>query len=248
MTKHRTRRIEWPAWRIIPSRNPPVDLYQRVAPREDWKAVIDVELLTNPRVRELSGGLGLVRPEDLKGGATQNWILAPFTYLNPEGTRFSDGSFGSCFLAKDLAIALLESIRLRERFLSFTNQKAVRLDMRVIKTDVAGEFEVEPGEDAYAEAGSRHAYWKTRQLDGSDGVYFRAAELVNGECIEAFRPRFMTRAVQERHLTYTWDGTHIAEVYDFSNGMNVELSALRTQGKLVYVVSEPQGRIRAISR
>lgn len=248
MTKLRTRKIEWQAWRIIPSRNPPIDLYQRVAPAEDWKPVIEVETLTNPRVRELREGLGLVRPEDLKGGATQNWILAPFTYLNPEGTRFSDGSFGSCFLAKDLATALLESIRLRERFLSFTNQKAIRLDMRVIKTDVAGEFEAEPGEDTYADAGSRHDYWKARQLDGSDGVYFRASELGNGECIEAFRPRFMTHAVQERHLTYCWDGTHIAEVYDFFEGKNVDMAVLRTQGKLVHFEREPQGRIRAISR
>ena len=70
---------------------------------------------------------------------------------------------------------------------------------------------------------------------------------MNGECIEAFRPRFMTQAKQERHLTYSWDGTHIAEIYDFSNGMNVDMSALRTQGELLHFEREPQGRIRAIS-
>ena len=133
--------VEWEAWRIIPSRNPPIDLYRRIAPTEDWPSIIKVELLTNPRVREMREKLGLVRPEDMSGGATQNWILAPFNYLNPEGTRFSDGTYGTCFLSERLGAALSESIRLRENFLKSTAQGAIRLDMRVLKTTVCGAFD-----------------------------------------------------------------------------------------------------------
>ena len=243
MKNYPTRKVEWEAWRIIPSRNPQVDLYRRVAPANDWPSVINVELLTNPRVREMREGLGLVRPEDMKGGATQNWILAPFTYLNPEGTRVSDGTFGTCFLAKDLATALLESIRLRQKFLGRTGQEAIRLDMRVIKTALSGHFDDSIKLHKFADDKARKAYWKARQLDGCDGVYFQSAELLNGECVEAFRPRVMHNAVQERHLTYSWDGQLICEVYDFSNGKNVDLERLRANRQLEYTDTKPVGRV-----
>jgi RES domain. len=245
VTSYPTQKVDWKSWRIIPSRNPPVDLYRRVAPPEDWRSVINIEVLTNPRLREMKEGLGLVRPEDLKGGVTQNWILAPFTYLNPEGGRFSDGTFGSCFLAKDLSTALLESIRLRERFLSVTGQGPISLDMRVIITDVCGEFEIDLPSDKFSDERARKEYWKERRQSGCNGVYFRAVDLHSDECVEAFRPCVMLKATQERHLTYAWDGQKIAKIYDFRIGENVDLDALRMRGELKYVGSDPVGRIYA---
>lgn len=240
--------IDWEAWRIIPSRNPPIDLYRRVAPPEDWESVINVELLTNPRVRELREGLGLVRPEDLKGGATQNWNLAPFTYLNPEGSRFSDGSFGTCLMTKDFEAALIESLRLRQEFLRRTEQGPIRLDMRVIKTVVSGEFDDASKAPAFESEGKRKAYWKQRQVDGCDGVLFRTIEFSSGrECVEAFRPRVMKKATQERHLTYSWDGQAITEIYDFLEGRKVEIEHLTQLGEVRFAESQPVGRATATS-
>jgi hypothetical protein len=238
-----TRKLEWDSWRIIPSRNPPVDLYRRVAPEQDWKTIVNVELLTNPRVREMREGLGLVRPEDMEGGRTQNWILAPFTYLNPEGSRFSDGTYGACFLAKDLGTALLESIRLRQQFLQRTAQEEIRLDMRVIKTALSGHFDDSSKVRNFDSEREKKNYWKARQLDGCDGAHFQSGELQNGECVEAFRPRVMRNAIQERHLTYSWDGQSIHKVYDFSNGKDIDLKQLRESGRVHYVENE---QIRAI--
>ena len=232
-----TRKVEWEGWRIIPSRNPPVDLYRRVAPAEDWPSIIKVELLTNPRVREMREGLGLIRPEDLTGGTTQNWILAPFTYLNPDGSRFSDGSYGTCLLTQNLETALLESIRLREAFLASTQEEPTRLDMRVIKTKVQGEFDDFAKLPAAPDDDAHKRFWKQRQQDGIDGVHFKLSKVATSDCVEAFRPRVLSRAVQERHLTYTWNGRVIAEIYDFREGKNVDLGRLRAEGKLHYVAN-----------
>lgn len=234
--------LQWNAWRIIPSRNPPIDLYRRVAPPEDWASIISVELMTNPRVREMREGLGLVRPEDLKGGATQNWILAPFTYLNPEGSQFSDGTFGTSFQAQHFATALTESIRLRQEFLRRTAESPVRLDMRVLKTMLSGEFDDATKLDPFANDNARKDYWKTRRQEGCDGAFFISADQSAGECVEVFRPRVMSNAVQERHLSYLWNGECICETYDFLEGKNVDLDHLQKTGLIRYVEKEPTGR------
>src|SRR5690606_15574123 len=49
-------RIEWrPCWRIIPSRFPPIQLFERVTEPEDLDAVFELEALTNPRLRDEAG-------------------------------------------------------------------------------------------------------------------------------------------------------------------------------------------------
>lgn len=246
MTRASTIQISWTGWRIIPSRNPPVDLYQRIAPREDWKAIIEVETLTNPRVRELREGLGLVRPEDLKGGATQNWIIAPFTYVNPEGSRFSDGTFGVNTQSKELATALVHSIRLRENFLSRTNEAPVKLDMRVLKTKVAGEFDDVSNRSDLDDLAKSRAFGKARREAGSDGILY-ASDIRRGEHrLAALRPRVLSNAIQERHLTYSWNGRTIDGVYDFGEGKFIDLDALFKGGALAYLNKGPVGRSETV--
>src|SRR5512147_2347004 len=40
--------VRWqPAFRIVPSRYPPIDLFERIAPPGEWEALIELESLTN---------------------------------------------------------------------------------------------------------------------------------------------------------------------------------------------------------
>ena len=43
--------------------------------------------------------------------------MAAFTHLNPEGSRFSDGSWGVFYAGNDLNTAIAETRHHRERFL-----------------------------------------------------------------------------------------------------------------------------------
>ncbi len=36
-------------------------------------------------------------------------VMAPFTHLNPKGSRFSDGSYGVYYAAKRLSTAIAET-------------------------------------------------------------------------------------------------------------------------------------------
>ena len=87
------RRIRWSqAFRIVPSRFPPVGVYDRIADPMDLDAVFAIEALTNPRLREEAGALKLVPKERRISGPGSTPVMAAFTHLNPEGSRFSDGS------------------------------------------------------------------------------------------------------------------------------------------------------------
>ena len=76
--------IEWqPCYRIIPSRFPPIDLFERIAPPEDWEALIALESLTNDRIRQEVGDISLVPVEERVSGPGASVVMAAFTHLNP---------------------------------------------------------------------------------------------------------------------------------------------------------------------
>ena len=88
-------RVEWkPCWRIIPSRFPPIQLFERVTNPTDLEAIFELESLTNPRLRDEVGDIRLVPEGDRITGPGTSVIMAAFTHLNPQGSRFSDGTYG----------------------------------------------------------------------------------------------------------------------------------------------------------
>ena len=83
-----------PSYRLIASRYPTVGLYDAIADPADLEVVFAIEALTNPRIRDQLGQLQLVPPEERLSGPGSTPIMAAFTHLNPEGSRFSDGAYG----------------------------------------------------------------------------------------------------------------------------------------------------------
>ncbi len=121
-----------PCWRIIPSRFPPIDLFERVADPADLEAIVACETLTNDRIRDAVGELQLVPQQDRLSGRGTSHIMAAFTHLNPAGSRFSDGTFGVFYAAYTLDTAIAETRYHREQFLRATSEPPLELDMRVL--------------------------------------------------------------------------------------------------------------------
>ena len=67
-------------------------------------------------------------------------IMAAFTHLNQEGCRFSDGTYGVFYAARDLEAAIAETKHHRARFMRATMQARMEIDMRVYLVDLAGEL------------------------------------------------------------------------------------------------------------
>lgn len=215
-------RVVWkPCWRIIPSRFPPIQLFERVADPDDLEAVFELDALTNPRIRDAVGQLELVPPEDRISGPGTTVIMAAFTHLNPTGSRFSDGTYGVFNAANSLDTAIAETSHHRERFLNATGQGRLELDMRVYPVDLDGDLHDLRGQMAGSQAVDHDDQYaagqtlaRTLREAGSNGIVYHSVRRRGGECIAVFRPRILSNARQERHLCYVWNGSHMVTVYE----------------------------------
>jgi len=122
MTDIPIARIEWrPCFRIVPSRFPPINLFEAVADPADLDAVYQIEAMTNDRLREEVGDISLVPPEDRVSGPGSSPIMAAFTHLNPEGDRFTNGTYGVFYAGRTIDTAIAETRYHRIRFLQATS-------------------------------------------------------------------------------------------------------------------------------
>jgi RES domain len=134
-------RFTWqPCRRIIPSRFPLVNLFERVADPVDLDVIFALESLTNDRLRDEVGDIQLVPPHDRIIGPNAGYIVVAFTHLNPAGSRFSDGTYGVFYAAYTLATAIAETCYHREQFMRATQEPPMELDMRALLTELDQEL------------------------------------------------------------------------------------------------------------
>jgi len=214
--------LRWqPCFRVIPSRFPTIHLFERVADPADWEALYWLESLTNPRLRQEVGEINLVPPEDRVSGPGATVIMAPFTHLNPAGSRFADSTFGVFYAAATLATSIAETRFHREKFLRATRQEPIEVDMRSYLVDVAAGFHDIRGlrakmpaiydPDSYV---SSQELGRALRRGGSNGVAYDSVRHAGGECLAVFRPRLLQNLRQGTHLRYVWDGARISRIYE----------------------------------
>lgn len=216
------RRVRWkPSFRVVPSRFPPIDLFERVADPRDYDAIYAVESLTNTRLRDEVGELSLVPSRDRVSGPGSSWIMAPFTHLSPGGGRFSTGTFGAYYCARTLATAVAETRHHREVFLRATRQGPIELDMRVIHTsldaelhDLRGLAANHPELHSPTDYSASQAMAARLRAAGAWGLAWDSVRHAGGECAAVLRPIALSEPRQAQHLAYVWDGVRITHVYE----------------------------------
>jgi hypothetical protein len=114
------RRLSWSrATRIVASRYPPIDLFERVsADPAVWDALIVAAALVDPRLRDEVGEIRLVPPEERVSGPGATYVMAAFTHPSLKGSRFSDGSYGVYYAGQQFRTALRETAHHFARFAS----------------------------------------------------------------------------------------------------------------------------------
>lgn len=224
-----TCELSWPlCWRLIPSRYPTISVFERVACQKDFDALYALESLTNDRLRQEVGELHLVPQEDRVFGPGSSFIMSAFTHLNPEGSRFSDGTWGVYYAAHTLDTAITETKYHRENFLRATHMPATRVDMRVLVCQMKGTLHDlrDPLYQQTALYDPSH-YTASQDLarnlkkEQAQGLVFWSVRAPHNQNIAIFRPTLLSQCRQERHLEYVWDGaciTHVFEKKLFSKG------------------------------
>jgi len=219
-----TSRVRWnSAHRIIPSRFPPIDLFERVAPPGDWEALIELESLTNARLRDEVGEIHLVPQEERISGPGASYVMACFTHRNPTGSRFSDGSYGVYYAGKTFETALRETVHHMGKFYAHTDMGPHNEDMRVLVGsidtglhDIRGQHRrwkqcLEPSSYQASQALAR----SLKELD-SNGIVYPSVRHVGGECVGVFRPKCVKPPKQASHLRYHWDGKQMTRYFDYA--------------------------------
>ena len=217
------RRVQWlPAWRIVPTRYPSVFLFDRIADADDFDALYALEAMTNDRIRDETGLIELVPREQRVFGPGSGPIMAAFTHLNPSGSRFSDGSYGVFYAARERATAVAETCFHHGRFLAATAEGPMHLPMRLYRVDIDArlhDLRKRPADvdtavhdpDSYVAA---QALARTLRQAGSAGVVYRSVRHAGGQCAGLFTPKAASNCLHAAYLLYAWDGTRFADVYE----------------------------------
>jgi RES domain-containing protein len=228
------QRINWPAaTRIIASKYPPIDLYERVSSDPAvWDALIAAEMLTNPRVRDEVGAIHLVPPEERVSGPGASYVMASFTHLNPKGGRFSDATHGAYYAAGDLPTAVAETAYHFGQFAADSGDGPRYEEMRVIVGRIDADLhDVEQLNDAdrrrlldpidYTFGQALALALRARR---STGVHYPSVRRAGDECVAIFRPTAVGIPVQTKHLKYHWDGTAMRRYFDYELESWVDLA------------------------
>ena len=216
------RRVCWSrACRIVPTRYPAITLFDRVADAADFNALYALEAMSNERLRSELGQVERVALADRAYGPGSGPIMAAFTHVNTEGSRFSDGSFGVFYAARDRATAVAETRHHHARFLAATQQAALHLPMRLYSVAIDARLhDLRPVAAAPAAVHDSGSYALSRawgawlQALPSAGLAYRSVRQAGGQCVGLFTPQGASQCLHAAYLLYAWDGQRFSDVYE----------------------------------
>jgi len=216
------RRVRWlPACRIVPTRHPSVSLFDRVADAADFDALYALEALSNERMRDEIGAIERVPPELRRFGPGSGPLMAAFTHVNSQGSRFADGRHGVFYAARERETAVAETRHHHARFLAATAQPPMHLPMRLYHVPIDARLhDLRPvGAVSLAvydpdDYGAGRALGEALRAAGSAGVVYRSVRRDGGQCVGLFSPKGAGPCLHAAILLYAWDGRGFGDVYE----------------------------------
>jgi len=214
-----TARIDGPVHRLVPSRYPTISLFDTARDAEELELLAELEGLTNPRLRNELGQIALVPVAERMIGPGCTPIMAAFCH--PAPSRFTDGSFGVYYAAREIDTAIAETRHHRERFLRAAAIPEERIEMRTYTTTLAQPMSALPDDsaalldpDSYS---ASQAFGARTRAAGLWGIaYPSVRDPQHGVCVAVLRPRALHPVVQGPHFRYYWNGERIDAVEQYA--------------------------------
>lgn len=214
-------RVRWSsAFRIIPTRFPPVALFERLGDPSAWEVLAEIEALTNARIRDEIGDIATVPPSERVSGPGASWVMGAFAHRRP--SRFTDGTFGVYYCANRRRTAIAETSYHMAAFYAATREAPLDVEMRVLQGSVDDRFHdvrtrgpwravLAPANYAPGQAlGARLFAAKSR------GVVYPSVRDPGGQCLGAFTPKAVGLPKVATVLRYHWNGARIDRVFDYA--------------------------------
>lgn len=202
------------AYRLVNSRFPPIAMFDDVADAEEFEVLYEIQALTNPRLRNEVGQLELIPRSEIPFGiAGCSYATAPFTHVNPAGSRFSDGSFGVLYLADTMETALAEVQH--HQALYWSRVRDLNYE-RFVFRGLSCSFVDQAMKDATAIAASdpiydpddytaSHRFGKAIRQTGCPGLRYHSVRSRGRHCWALMTPRPVLSIVQTAHYEMIWN-------------------------------------------
>lgn len=203
------------AYRLVNSKFPPIALFDDVASAEDFEVLFQVQALTNPRLLNEVGRLELIPRSDIPFGITGcSYATAPFTHINPEGSRFSDGRFGALYVADEMDTAVAEVSHHQSRY--WSKVPGLRFE-RFVFRGLSCNFTDSGMHDATGIAINDPIYnpddYTSAQILGREakaaacaGLRYNSVRAPGHICWALLTPRLVTSITQTAHFEMVWNG------------------------------------------
>jgi hypothetical protein len=182
---------------------------------------------TDPLLNALIQPALAIPPKDRVYGPGAGYVMAPFAYPSPDGTRFGPpsltaDSFGVYYAARDEATAIEEVKYHRTAFLEAMRAPAQDLDFEVLKAPVKGAhfYDLRDRQRDFPDVYSPTDYSASQKLGvdlrgrDADGIAYDSVRREGGECVAVFRPRCVGPARPVKQLIFRWDGAVITAVLE----------------------------------
>ena len=230
MTANQSETIEVASWPIVsldglrgfkcvPSRIPPINHFQRIADQWAWDVLDALEAMTDDQARDEIGQIELIPASERFYGKRLELVMAAFTNFNPNGSLFSDGSYGVLYLQMQEALAVSEMCLRTAEFLAATNENptTVQLDLYSIEltgnvADLRGIVAIRSEILASATSIESRNFGTRLHAAGVAGALYQSALDQGGESIAAFKTTVVSDCVGSAFLEFNWDGQSLIAI------------------------------------
>ena len=198
-----------PSHRLIPSRFPPITLFEQVATAADLEAAIELAGWTNDRL--VSHRLArLPRDEWVYGRPNASIVMASFLHVAPDGMRFNGPDLGAWYAAASIRTAVAEvGHHLRREAAARAEPSLSRIyraysaTLVGVHVDIRGQAAANPGLYAQASYAASQAYGEGLRAAGEDGIVYDSLRHAGGETVVGFRPSRIRDVIQADHYEIT---------------------------------------------
>ncbi|KQN42299.1 hypothetical protein ASE98_14025 [Pseudomonas sp. Leaf48] len=203
------------AYRLVNSKFPPIALFEDVADADEFDVLFEIQALTNPRLRNEVGQLEWIARGEIPFGIVGcSYATAPFTHVNPAGSRFSDGSFGVLYLADSMEAALAEVRHHQSVYwsnvpgLNYERFVFRGLSCAFVDTGMKDATALPISDAVYAPDDYSHSRLLGRAVRDAScpGLRYHSVRMQGSFCWALMTPRPVASIVQSAHYEMVWNG------------------------------------------
>jgi len=196
-----------PSYRLIPSRFPPIGLFDSVSQPGDLEAVMELAGWTNDRL--VAERLARLASEDwVYGRANSSIVMAAFLHAPPAGARFSGPELGAWYAAVRIETATAEVAHHLRRECWARGIANETRQYRTYSARLEGDYhDLRDSSDAASFPSDDYAasqrFGEALRANGADGIVYESFRHRGGVAVCAYRPRKVLDVVQTDHFALT---------------------------------------------